>query len=209
MEKTSNRFFAIKCTFNDRGFTGTCSNSNIIRNIEKNRIWCSQPENKCYKYFERKFGGKRPEKPCYESMLFSDWVYGPGAYHHGDEKGQPIPCKLEPGGICIVTTRLPTVDHEWTRKIIGLFGVERFSKGSRGGLLFHADPNRIKLQPDQYLGFWDYHSVNNGPIWGSGLYRKLYPSRVAKLLEDLEEIVGEKEKKIISNFFGEPRKERG
>ena len=69
---------AFKCTYNDGGsagfvgFDGTCSNENIRRNVvEKPRVWCSSEDNRCSRFHDDDFRGRRPIHPCYESQIFS------------------------------------------------------------------------------------------------------------------------------------------
>ena len=105
---------AFKCTYNDGGdsgfvgFGGTCTNGNIIRNVKKRRTWCSHPDNRCRKFYERGFRGNKPGSPCYESQIFTRWGFGPGTYHSGDRDGEPIPMNLaREGKVALLTTRHP------------------------------------------------------------------------------------------------------
>ncbi len=59
-----------KCTWNDAGFKGICSQSAYEYNISKNRAWCQKAP--C-----RTFKGIPSDKdhPCYESIIFSEWRF--------------------------------------------------------------------------------------------------------------------------------------
>ena len=72
---------AFKCTYNDGGergfvgFNGTCTDGNILRNVKKRprRPWCSNPKNACRRFCDRGFRRPRPQHPCHESQIISNW----------------------------------------------------------------------------------------------------------------------------------------
>jgi hypothetical protein len=131
---------AIKCTYNNGGegtfvgFSGTCSEDVIKWNIESGRVWCSNKDCECRKYYDRGFKGNRPTDPCYESVMFRDWQYGAGS-----RAGKPIHLlNVDKGKIAILTTRFRG-DEEIDRKIIGFFKIGEAKNGPEGETMLIAD----------------------------------------------------------------------
>lgn len=184
---------AFKCTYNDGGkgvyvgFQGTCSESTIKWNIEQGRVWCSQDDCECKRYYDRGFRGDRPVDPCYESILFKKWEYGAGWYHTGKRRGKPMHIsKVNEGDIAVLTTRFPG-DAEVDRKIIGLFKVAKID--NRPETILIADKRyRIALTKDiaAQLYFWDYYSTSTGTIaWRTKLFRYMSDIQVGQILRDI------------------------
>ena len=201
---------AFKCTYNDAdegvyvGFNGTCSINNIIRNIKGGRIWCSNEECPCRRFYDTGFRGEAPEYHCYESELFNRWRFGGGIYRHGKHAGKPIKIrKAEVGKIAILTTLFPG-DKEKDRKIIGLFKVERIEDA--GQTLLYADDDhrlRLPLEEAKELDFWNYYSVSGRkPRWGTHLFRYLSDEAVARILLDLEKTIrDENSRKVVKHLL--------
>ncbi len=193
------KHIAIKCTYNDGdegalvGFYGACSDDYIKYNIQRKRVWCSQPKCSCMKYISSGFRDKRPEFPCLESRLFRDWSFGAGTNHHGKRKGKPRKAKIEEkGGIALLTTLFPG-DNEVERRIIGLYKINEVTNNKDEETKFFADDKlRIRLPLDEakQLFFWDYYSINSDkPLWGTGLFRYLDDGQVKRILLDLKQTV--------------------
>ena len=206
---------AIKCTYNNAdegllvGFNGTCSEEIIKLNIENGRIWCSQNDCKCKKYYNNGFKGDRPKDPCYESRLFKDWKYGAGWYHTGKRKGTPIHfLNVEKGKIALLTTRFPN-DNEIDRKIIGFFKIDEITNNSGEETILIGDKRlsvRLSLEEAKELYFWDYYSTSGGARWGHGLNRYLNDNLIVRILVDLQQTLRDENVKsivneIISNNF--------
>lgn len=194
----------IKCTYNDGdegifvGFKGTCSENTIKRNIEQGRVWCSQKECECRKYYDKGFKGKRPIQPCMESVLFRDWEFGAGTYHTGVRAGTPIHLSnVGVGKIAILTTRFPG-DKEIDRKIIGFFKIGKVNNRKGETRLIADEHFRIRLQLEEakQLYFWDYYSTKGGAKWGPGLIRYLNDETVLSILKDLRKTIRDEEAKL-------------
>lgn len=197
---------AIKCTYNDGdedyyvGFNGTCSKDIIKWNIEQGRVWCSEEDCECRKYYDNGFEGKPPKDPCWESHLFRDWKFGAGWYHTGKKAGTPIHlANVEAGKIAILTTRFPN-DAEIDRKIIGFFKIGRVTNNPDEETIMYADEKfrlRLPMEEAKELYFWDYYSTKNGAVWGSGLIRYLNDEIVARILVDIEATIHDEKAKAI------------
>lgn len=196
---------AFKCTYNNGsegvyvGFQGTCSEDIIKWNIEQGRVWCSQDDCECKKYYIKGFKGDKPLNPCYESVLFKKWEYGAGWYHTGKRKGTPIHISdVRVGDIVILTTRFPE-DREIDRRIIGLFKVGKIE--NRPETILIADKKyRIKLTVDiaKELYFWDYYSTSNGnAFWRTGLFRYLDNVQIAQILRDIRTVAKDEFTKVL------------
>ena len=122
---------AFKCTYHDGGrgdgfvgFMGTCSNENIIHNVRAGRTWCSSGDCACRQFYDADLRGRRPEWPCYESRVFTEWRFGAGYYGRGDRAGTSIPMtSVLPGKVALLTTRLPDDDGERARVVFGILKV--------------------------------------------------------------------------------------
>ncbi len=196
---------AFKCTYNDAdegiyvGFNGTCSVNNIIHNIKRGRVWCSNEQCMCRQFYDNGFKGEPPKFPCYESELFNKWRFGGGTYHHGRHAGTPIKIhQAEVNKIAILTTLFPG-DKEKDRKIIGLFKVSHVEDAGQT-FLYADDDHRIRLPLEEAkeLDFWNYYSVSGEkPIWGTHLFRYLKDESVALILTDLKDTVRDEKTRIV------------
>jgi hypothetical protein len=206
------RHVAIKCTYNNGdegafvGFEETCSQDIIEWNIESGRVWCSQKDCDCRKYYDGGFKGNRPIDPCYESVLFRDWQYGAGWYHTGSRAGTPIHLSsVDNGKTAILTTRFPG-DDEIDRRIIGFFkigevkdepGKETMLVGDRSFAL------RLPMEESKKIFFWDYYATRGGAFWGTGLVRYLDDNQIVQILHDLKRTIrDENARKMIEDLLG-------
>jgi len=202
---------AIKCTYNNGdegifvGFNGTCSENIIKWNIEKGRVWCSQRECKCRKYYDNGFQGKRPIDPCWESQLFRNWKFGAGMYHTGKKAGKFIHLSnVDRGKIAILTTRFPN-EKEIDRRIIGFFKIARVINDPGDETVMIADKYyriRLPMEVAKHLYFWDYYSTRGGALWGTGLIRYLSDNQTSRILLDIKETVhDEKAKEMLGKLL--------
>lgn len=167
---------AFKCTYNDGeeevlvGFGGTCLRDNIARNVQNDRVWCSNPGCACRQYYDLGMIGSKPQAPCYESELFHKWRYGAGWYHTGEKAGTPINMtQIEAGKIAILTTRFPN-EPERDRRIVGLFQIGEVRQDPET-IIVAAPKGRIHLplEESNELFFWAYHNTTSGkPDWRTG-----------------------------------------
>lgn len=208
------RHLTFKCTYNDGdeaelvGFHGTCSLDNIKRNIESGRVWCSQPDCQCRQYYDRGFDGSQPIDPCYESVLFRDWRFGAGTYHHGPKKGTPKHISdVEVGNIAVLTTRFPK-DAEVDRRIIGLFRIGEVRSDKETVVV--ADEKyrvRLPLEEARELYFWDYYQNPNSPetvAWKVHLFRYLTDAQIARIVKDIQETVrDERIRNVLASLLQE------
>lgn len=207
------KHIAIKCTYNNGdegiyvGFNGTCSEDIIKWNIKNHRIWCSNKDCECKKYYDNGFTGSKPVDPCYESVLFRDWKYCAGRYHTGKKAGTPIHLSsVGKGKIAILTTRFPK-DSEMERRIIGFFKIGQVENNHNKETTFIADESfriRLLMEEAKELYFWNYYSTKGGARWGSGLIRYLNDDQVVRILTDLKEILrDEKAKAMVVNLLNQ------
>lgn len=199
------KHIAFKCTYNNGnvgiivGFNGTCSEDIIKRNIESGRIWCSQKDCECRKYYDSGFKGKQPKgNLCYESVLFKDWRYGAGWYHTGRRAGTPMHLPdVGLGKIAILTTLFPG-DRDIDRRIIGLFRIGEITNDPE--TIVKADDKyriRLPLEEARELFFWDYYTKKQP--WGSHLHRYLDDIQVAQILKAIQETVKDENVRHLIN----------
>jgi len=196
--KEGGRHVAVKCTYNNGnegvfvGFNGTCSEDIIKWNIDSGRIWCSNKQCECRKYYDGGFKGNPPTDPCYESRLFRAWEFGVGRYHSGSKAGTPMRlANVEKGKLAVLTTRFPGDDEE-DRKIIGFFKIAGLRNPPDHETYLVADQKcalRLPLEEAKELLFWDYYSTRGGIKWGTGLFRYLADSQVMPILADLRDTI--------------------
>lgn len=196
---------AIKCTYNDGdqghyvGFNATCSVTNIKRNIDSGRVWCSDDDCQCKKFYKNGFTGHEPQDPCSESVLFREWKFGAGTYQNGPRRKIPMRLpSLREGGMAVLTTRFPG-DGEMDRKIVGLFSIGDVTNRPEETTMVADERLRIRLPLEEarQLYFWDYYATKGRPLWGTGLVRYLTDGRVGRILADLRETVGDEKTRVL------------
>lgn len=206
---------AFKCTYNDGGegvlvgFSDTCSRDNIGLNMKNSRVWCNSPDCKCRQYYDRGMNGPKPQNPCYESVLFSEWRYGAGSYHTGVKTGMPIHiAQAEVGKFAMLTTRFPN-ESESERRIIGLFQIGGIEERPETTLLAASRGRvRLPLEEAKELYFWAYCNTRTGrPDWRTGLFRYLEDSQIHCMLADIAATVRDEKIKtevkcLIEQAFG-------
>lgn len=193
---------AFKCTYNDGGdsgfvgFGGTCSDGNILRNVQTNpRRWCSDPSSLCRKFCDRGFRGRRPLYPCYESEIIEHWRFGPGTYHTEDRDGEPIPMKhAQVGKVALLTTRHPERDTEAERIVFGVYRIERVSPDGRGMVWVEGSADhaiRVSESAAFALPYWRFKRRRKGTsvAWGTGLFRYLSDQEVTDFLHALRPLL--------------------
>ena len=219
---------ALKCTYNDGhenpsdegilvGFSGTCSDENIRRNVLNGRVWCSNRQSPCRQFYESGMQGSKPVAPCMESELFRKWQFGAGWWHHGEKAGTPKHMRqVGTGKFAILTTRFPdTLESE--RRIIGLFQIDEvLYQGSvdHDTTLTAKKAGRVRLRVEEakQLHFWAYHrnkrSRRGIPAWGTGLVRYLDDSQVHRILIDVAAVIQDPARKreiegLVIRAFGQ------
>lgn len=206
---------AFKCNYNDGGegeyigFSGRCSNENIIYNIEEVKSkskWCSNERCSCRRYYDNDFQGKVRKFPCLESRVFSnseDQYYGPGGRNNGD----PIRMnQIEVGKIAFLTTRFPG-DDEINRKIIGCYRISKIvAPNERKSVHLHVDEKfkfRLPLKEAKQLFYWDYYRNRRPPQfkWAMG-FRYLSDEIACQILNDFYRIFNDRKmKKLVSTIL--------
>ena len=185
---------AFKCTYNDGGtrgfvgFGGTCSDGNILRNVQTNpRRWCSDEDNLCRQFLDGGFLGERPVYPCYESAIIERWSFGPGVFIEGRRAGKPIPLNnAQAGKVALLTTRHPTHDTETERIVFGVYEIERVRTDDRGEIWIEGSAEHaISLSESSAMAlpYWEFKQGN--PIWGTGLFRYMSDQEVTNFLHAL------------------------
>ena len=164
------------------GFDGTCTNENIRRNVKKRTIWCSQEGNRCRRFHDYGFRGRRPIYPCYESQIFQKWKYSSGV----SRKGAPFPMPhAKEGKIALLTTRLPDQDTEIERIVFGVFKIARI-KTNKDGTWAIGDPEyaiRLPKTAALALPYWNFK--NDQPRWDRRLFRPVSDQEVTNFLRAL------------------------
>lgn len=176
---------AFKCTWNDSGFKGICSQKAYEYNISMNRAWCKKAP--C-----RTFKDRPTEKdhPCYESIIFTEWRFGAGWDHRTVERPRKI-LGARVGKIALLTTLEPgKVEKE--RKIIGFLRINKIDEGQEKETVIYGDPVKsVEIDPDIIIKFWDYYKNPFEPgrqVWASGLFRYLDDKVILKFLSDLKRV---------------------
>lgn len=202
---------AFKCTYCDGGqgeyvgFAGVCSDDNMRRNVQAGRIQCASGP--CRDYCGRGFSGAKPEPPCFEGTLFTEWFASAGLYDSGPKRNLPIPMKrVQKGSIAVFTSRFPDEPREEQRRVVGLFLVGRVGHDRYGSNTLYADPRlriRFLTATARKLHFWDYYRNASGePRWGSGLFRYLRDDQVARLLADAQMVLtSEEDKSVVAETY--------
>ncbi|QUH27319.1 hypothetical protein HZR23_12095 [Serpentinicella alkaliphila] len=184
-------------------------------------MWCSQPENKCFKYLsgeisrdeitkfynETKF--EFSKSVCYESQMFEIWTAGAGVTQNGDDKGKPMSLRnVKPNSLALLTSKLPYADDS-ERFIFAVFLInENYEGDSREEGHVGANPKyRLHLSLDEAkkLKFWDYYFNPNKPekiVFGSGLHRYITDIQASQVLNKICEIKkGTSEEKFAKEFL--------
>lgn len=205
---------AFKCTYNNGdegtfvGFAATCSRDNIRLNIRSQRLWCSNPQCSCRRFYDQGMTGDSPSSPCYESILFKEWHFSAGEYHTGPLAGKKIHInQAEVGKLAILTTRFPG-EPESERRIVGLFQIERIEGNHT---VFAATRGRIRLPLEEAreLFYWAYvDNTSNKPDWRTGLFRYLEDGQVHRILADILSTVRDQRTKaeiayLIQKLYGD------
>lgn len=185
LKTASNDNLAFKCTWNDNGFKGICSQQVYQYNVSKNRSWCLKAP--C-----RTFKGQLNDEdhPCYESILFTEWRFGAGWDHKTEERPREIR-RAQVGKIVLLTTLEPDKEED-ERKIIGFFRINRIDKGEEQETVVYGDPlQSMEIDPKITIYFWDYYANPNAPHkkrWGTGLFRYVDDGAISMFLKDLKEL---------------------
>lgn len=174
-----------KCTWNDAGFKGICSRDTYENNVRHGRVWCRKA--KC-----RGFTGvpARGSEPCYESIIFSEWLYGAGWDHSNIERPRRIN-NTGVGKIAFITTLEPG-RQEKDRRIVGYFIIKGISGGEKEETILLGDAaDGFVVPPGINLKYWDYYKNANAPgraMWGTGLFRYIDDRTASEILTQLKAI---------------------
>ena len=201
-----------KCTWNDAGFKGVCSQEIYESNVRHGRVWCSKA--KCR---EHKGTPSRGNEPCYESIIFSEWMYGAGWDHRNVERPRKIN-NTGAGKIAFITTLEPD-SQEKDRRIAGYFIIKKTTGGEKAETLLLGDAaDGFVVPPSINLMLWDYYKNPKAPgktMWGTGLFRYLDDQTASEILTQLktnclsqgiDEVEIQKIERALSRVSGE-RKE--
>ncbi len=181
---------AFKCTYNDSGFNGRCSDKLCEYNWEQGGDWCKQEDNPC----------RNGEKyPCYESEIWKEYKFGAGVYHNGPKRGQSIPLRnVKVEKVAILTTNKPNANKE-DRYIFGILDITEFDDGkskdkqTKEAFVYGSKETSIIINPKFNLNFYDFYKNKNATnkdfekFWGTGLFRYLSDEQVYAILCELKE----------------------
>lgn len=197
MKKDGNVAFKVTWVYGKNGpFTSPCTQDGRRINIkEKNRVWCNQPDNECYKAFitgNRKILDDR-DMPCYDCAIFRKWSFGGGVYHHGKKKDEPIPFKnFEAGRYAFFTTRDNKMGEE-DRIVVGAYVIDRAIEEPDFGIIVAAARKGSEIRVADFRNapkFWKYHHQNGPPKWGTGLFRYLTHETADRLYKAVSRAAG-------------------
>lgn len=216
---------AFKCNYCDGGktascigFHGVCSDQMIRHNIvTAKRVWCSDLDAPCKKYFDRKISRTELESimegeggtgyVCYESSMLRDWKASAGMVQNGPDRGTPRHLtKVQTNSLAVLTTRKPN-STESSRFIFAVFLVDESYEGDHkdeGYVTTHSDW-KIELMPiEAYkMKFWNYYANSTDVIaFSSGLFRYLTDIQAAQILRDIAKIrLNEMDRVFAGQFF--------
>lgn len=202
---------AFKCTYNDNGYRGVCSDRIYRHNIDAKRVWCNDRHNECREYVGKALS--KNDSPCYESTLFLNWAFGAGVKRGEKYYGIPFSIKkARQGKLAFLTTRDPLQD-ERDRHIFGFLHIKNIDNikdlTNKDVMAISefviGDPEHsLEIQPSARLKFWNYYKNPYSPdniSWNSGLFRYLSDASALRILNDLkkeyEKTNDEKALKII------------
>lgn len=169
----------------DGPFTSPCTPEGRYINIRRQKkVWCSQPECPCNKLFREGNQGlvAVEDDPCYDAMIFTSWSFGGGVYYKGARPGHHIRLNhVRPGKLAFFTSR--NIDMpESERIIIGCYEIAGIENGKDGRMVLAKEGSGLRVPDFQNAPrYWDFYFRNNGPRWGTGLFRYL-PDRVAQAM---------------------------
>ena len=139
---TGNVAFKVTWVYGKSGpFSSPCTSDGREKNIQSQRIWCSDQECLCNKLY--RIGGLREvtpeERPCMDSEIFTTWKFGTGVYHHGPKKDDSIPIKsARPGKLAFFTSRRFGMSKA-ERIVLGFYEIDELGFDSKkGGTFLHA-----------------------------------------------------------------------
>lgn len=199
MRPDGNVAFKLTWVYGTQGpFTSACTDDGRRTNIKlAHHVWCSQPENKCFKALEAVEPGQvkvdDDSYPCNDVMAFRWWAFSSGWFHHGDRRGRPIPMRfVNPGKLAFLTSRRHDMTEE-QRVVLGCFRVSEVCEDDAGGLWAHSEPgpDRIWVRDQERAPrYWEFHRQASGPSWGTGLFRYVPDSEAERLYAALHKAAG-------------------
>lgn len=218
---------AFKCNYCDGGkssaqvgFSGLCSNKNIVKNIEGGRgEWCKFQDCACRHYYDKMIDRAELEEiyedegVCYESELLKNWRACAGTSF--DEDGETTAKRIvsaKVNHLAILTTVNPEM-VENKRYIFAVFLIDEAFAGdpdnNEEGYVLSAPKSRYRIKLSEKeakkMLFWNYY-YNSGkkenPRWGTGLFRYMTDEMAAQILRDIAEIKkGTDDEKAADNLF--------
>lgn len=219
---------AFKCNYCDGGkskdvigYKGVCSDETIKYNIKiAKHIWCSQPENMCFKYLNGEISREEickyyeetksefSKSICYESQMLEIWNAGAGITQNGDEKGKPMSLRnVKANSLAILTSKLPYAEDK-DRFIFAVFLIDENYGGDNReeGYVGANHKYKIQLSLDEArkVKFWDYYFNEKKPELiklGSGLHRYFTDIQAAQVLKKICEIKKGTSEEILSKEF--------
>jgi len=175
----------------DGPFTGPCIPEVRAFNV-KNRRWCSQRQCECCRAVLKNLSGPvRDESPCNDVAIFGNWEFSAGWYHKGTHKDQPIPLRhAEAGKLAFFTTRQPG-QPEKNRIVIGCYRIASIAEYDKEFWVTSEEAGRLRVNDlAKAPRFWHYYHLEDGPRWGSGLFRYLSDRTAERLYTSVERAAG-------------------
>jgi hypothetical protein len=121
-------------------------------------------------------------------MIFREWSFSGGTFHHGPKKDTPIKIRhAKPGKLAFFTTKRFGMPEE-DRIVIGCFKISVIAPTPAGEPFVISDPGtRICVRNfGKAPRFWKFHKQSSGPRWGTGLFRYLPNSEAMELYDALK-----------------------
>ena len=178
---------ALKCTWNDRGYKGPCSDEAYRFNVSEGRAFCSLPKGRCRKYTQ---DVSLEENPCYESIALREMYFGAGWDHSGVKERPRTIHHVKEGRIAVLTTRPPGT-KEGDRLVIGCLLIHRVLDDPGEETKIFGDKARSMEVPfdEVEVHFWDYYKnpeAEDVILWASGLFRYISNQTVLGILKGIE-----------------------
>ena len=175
---------AFKCSWNDKGYKGICSDAAYYHNIDRGRLWCTHQHGRCRKFVTV---DPVPGDCCYEARALLDCSFGAGWDH--DEYGHMIRPRYirsaREGKVALLTTAPPGTRD---RLVVGAFPIKKVWDDPGAETFVYGDKTKVIDDMLRYkIKFWDYYKNPNKPTstaWATGLFRYVSDVSVIGILEE-------------------------
>ncbi len=198
-EEIQGKNVAFRCTFNDSGFKGRCSEKMCNHNWIYGGNWCRNSDNLCR---------EKESYPCMESAIWENFSFGAGSYLKGEKYGIKKSLKnVCVGKVAFLTTVKPIKDKkgnlekndEKERFFFGVLDIiklktnEDSNQTNSVNAVIGSEKFSIKIHPKIKVKFWDFYENENAKSemtrknkWGSGRTRSIFDNQALAILTKLK-----------------------